>query len=881
MKNECNSRSSQVRVPKISPISRALIAMTIALLFHSTVVRGQVGCVPYTANYPCVYVANQDNTVSVINAANQVIDTIQIPAGTADTQPGGLAVTPDNAFVYLAKTLNSTGVGGSVSVITTDNDAVANPVPLKGPDLGGIAITPDGKEVWVAESAGNYASSNFVGVEILNTTTDPAKNPPAVIAQLTGLVNPTAIAFTPDGTTAYIADTCNVSSPTTGQPQVACIDKVSVATHTLIKPQIQIPNTFSYQNQGGSIVVTPDGSLACMSTLGGNRELMVSCINTSDGSILNPMPPQTVGGTSPSDYGFGITPADILYAALPLHSGDASQSQIFLFDPIGNSFIGTTPVGAGPTGVAISADGASVYVTSCCNQSSATPPVPNAGEVSIIDLHTGAITTVNVGTNSQGVAAMPSIPPTITTQPAGEIIDYGQTTTLSVSAAGTPPLSYQWYAQNGSTSSPIQGATSSSYTTPALTSTTIYYVTVSNSVLQANPPPLKSSAATITVNPYSPPAIATQPVSQAIVNGQAATLTVAATGTPPLAYQWYQGLTGDTSMPIAGATGSSYTTPALTTTTNYWVLVSTLVQGQSGSVASNTVTITVNHAPTCSNLALQGIGSANANFQTLYKIKAIVSCTDPQNSPLTTSIDWGDGSSSPASLQPDGTFTATHTYVPPPASYYAIAVSATDSFNLQGTISNETILIPATSVNAVFPGQSINVPISLPWPYSPVQVTFTCTTVIDSSGQPHDASVLGISCNSTPSPVTLSPPGPSVTLNIQTTGSAVATTSLDRKIWFYAVCLPLPAMLFCGIGLGRRVSRRRILKIYGTQILIVGLFLQLVGCGGGFVLPSASAPAGTPPGSYQITIVDSPVNSNTSGFVQISLIVPLTVSQPK
>src|SRR5450755_2900638 len=90
-------------------------------------------------------------------------------------------------------------------------------------------------------------------------------------------------------------------------------------------------------------------------------------------------------------------------------------------------------------------------------------------------------------------------------------------------------------------------------------------------------------------NPDLSPSIATQPQSQTISSGQTATMTVAATGTAPLSYQWYQGSTGDKTNPINAAASSSYTTPALTTTTNYWMQVSNAV----GTANSSTATVTV------------------------------------------------------------------------------------------------------------------------------------------------------------------------------------------------------------------------------------------------------------------------------------------------
>ena len=46
------------------------------------------------------------------------------------------------------------------------------------------------------------------------------------------------------------------------------------------------------------------------------------------------------------------------------------------------------------------------------------------------------------------------------------------------------------------------------------------------------------------------PTIGTQPQDSTIVSGATATLTVAAAGTGPLSYQWYQGVAGDTSIPV-------------------------------------------------------------------------------------------------------------------------------------------------------------------------------------------------------------------------------------------------------------------------------------------------------------------------------------------
>ena len=85
------------------------------------------------------------------------------------------------------------------------------------------------------------------------------------------------------------------------------------------------------------------------------------------------------------------------------------------------------------------------------------------------------------------------------------------------------------------------------------------------------------------------PAVTSQPVGQTIGLGQTATLTVTASGTAPLSYQWYRGTTGDTSDPLTGANSSTYVTSPLPETTSFWVRVSNAC----GSADSVTAVITV------------------------------------------------------------------------------------------------------------------------------------------------------------------------------------------------------------------------------------------------------------------------------------------------
>ena len=152
------------------------------------------------------------------------------------------------------------------------------------------------------------------------------------------------------------------------------------------------------------------------------------------------------------------------------------------------------------------------------------------------------------------------------TSPSGVVVAVNQPTTLTA-GSDIPNVTFQWYAgASGTTTSPIGGATSASYTAVTAT-TTSYWARVTGSCGDYR----DSASATVTIcNPAAitagSPADVTLPVSN--ING---TLTVSATGTN-LTYQWYAGSSGVTASPVSRATGASLTRNG-TSTAQYWVRV--------------------------------------------------------------------------------------------------------------------------------------------------------------------------------------------------------------------------------------------------------------------------------------------------------------------
>src|SRR6185295_10163197 len=158
--------------------------------------------------------------------------------------------------------------------------------------------------------------------------------------------------------------------------------------------------------------------------------------------------------------------------------------------------------------------------------------------------------------------------PVINSQPQGTVIRANQTASLSV---GVTPmtnetLQYQWYTgASGDVTHPVSGATSSTFTTPALTATTTYWVRVTSSCGAT----VNSAAAVVTV--CNNPAISSVTPARYIRYGESTWHQVYATGNN-LTYQWYTGSPGNTSAPIGGATQASISKAPATTTT-YWARV--------------------------------------------------------------------------------------------------------------------------------------------------------------------------------------------------------------------------------------------------------------------------------------------------------------------
>lgn len=183
----------------------------------------------------------------------------------------------------------------------------------------------------------------------------------------------------------------------------------------------------------------------------------------------------------------------------------------------------------------------------------------------------------------------PTPPPTITAQPQNKSVVVGQTATFTVTATGVGTLSYQWKKNHLGTVTNV-GTNSASYTTPVTVLTDsgdTYTVVVTDAGVTTT-----SSAATLTVTPLTPPTITVQPANRTVVVGFPATFSVTATSTAAITYQWYKN-----GALIAGATGTTYTTPATTLPDN-GALYTVIATNSAGGTTSAPATLTVETSST-------------------------------------------------------------------------------------------------------------------------------------------------------------------------------------------------------------------------------------------------------------------------------------------
>jgi len=231
---------------------------------------------------------------------------------------------------------------------------------------------------------------------------------------------------------------------------------------------------------------------------------------------------------------------------------------------------------------------------------------------------------------------------------------------LSVVASGGSGLTYAWF-QGSSVGSGPQVGTGNPFTVSNVTSSTSFWVQVTNSCANSsNSPRVITVGGSQTCNPVS---VLAQPQDQSVLVGATVQLSVGVLGTAPFNFLWYQGAPPDTSSPVGNQ--QTITSPVINNTTTFYAKIT----NNCGTVNSRVVTITATQ--TCTAPAVQSIG---ANPQTAAPGATITLSVAATGSSLT--YQWYRGASGDTSNPISGGTASSITDNPTVTTSYWVKVSS-------------------------------------------------------------------------------------------------------------------------------------------------------------------------------------------------------------
>jgi len=472
-----------------------------------------------------------------VDSATQI--TATAPAGTGTV----------NIRVTTAGGTSATSAADQYTYIATPT--VTSISPTSGPTAGGTTVVVNGTNLSGATAVtfGGTAASGFtVNSAIQITATAPAGAGTVDIRITTA--GGTSATSAADQYTYIAAPTVTSISPTSG-PTAGGTTVVVNGT-----------------NLSGATAVTFGGTAASGFTVNSATRITATApagAGTVDIRIT------TAGGTS------ATSPADrYTYIALPSVTsvspaqGTTAGGQSITIS--GSGFTGVTGVNVGlasATGVTFVSD----------TQITATTPAGGAGAATV------SVTTASGSSTTNGTYTYIT-PPTADAQS----VTTAYQTARAITLQGTNATSYA-YTQPAAGTGGVSGTGPNVTYTPAAgySGTTSFTFTTTNGTGSGAP---QSAPATvsITVTPAAP-TVLTQPSDQVVSAGATATFSAAAFGSATV--QWQETFDGGASWAdIAGATATSYTTPATTTADN-GKRFRAVFTNAGGTTNSNAATLTV------------------------------------------------------------------------------------------------------------------------------------------------------------------------------------------------------------------------------------------------------------------------------------------------
>lgn len=306
--------------------------------------------------------------------------------------PGGIAVTPDGKYVYVANN-NNYGIAQRDSVTVIDV-ATNMPVTTIYDDSFDqpytITMNSAGTLAYVTNSAAHTIS-------IINIATN------TVSFVIVGFDGPSGMVISSDGLTGYVNN--YGSTPGVGSGNGTTVVLVNLLTNLITGSPITVDQA------PAALAITPDGSLIyCINyTTGLDGAGTISVISTTTNTVVDTIP----GLSGP--FGIDITP-DGLYAYVTnfgSNNFDPFGTSVSVVNLQNNTISATIEVGIQPSGVAVSPDGKYVYVsnynTLYSDPINFTGLTAGQGTVCVIDTATNTVIppTINTGQSPNSIVITP------------------------------------------------------------------------------------------------------------------------------------------------------------------------------------------------------------------------------------------------------------------------------------------------------------------------------------------------------------------------------------------------------------------------------------------------------------------------------------------
>jgi YVTN family beta-propeller protein len=281
------------------------------------------------------------------------------------------------------------------AIAAPTNPSVIATIPV---DPAQLAVSPDGKTI--------YATNLSDGtVSVIDTATM------TVIRTIPVDLSAYGVAVSPDGTHVYVNGVASVAQPNGTSVPEGAVSVVDTSTNSVIGSPIADVN----QGFGDGIVVSPDGKRVYAGGLvpgnGGLRpgQAAVTVIDTStDTAVGNPIPvgdppttyPSSAQGIAISPNGAHVYVTSTRISSSATTSGTTSftyESTVTVIDTASDTVVGSpitisvSSAQSGVSGVAVSPNGSRVYVTST---------VLTSGPNGSITGSTGVVTVIDTATNT-------------------------------------------------------------------------------------------------------------------------------------------------------------------------------------------------------------------------------------------------------------------------------------------------------------------------------------------------------------------------------------------------------------------------------------------------------------------------------------------------